>query len=206
MSTVIKTTVYTLSELIATFGEDSKPVEKAYEWGWRYAYELWNGNDIIADVKEIASLMGIDIDIVGYSGFSSQDDGACFEGRYQYKKGSVKAVKEYAPEDKELHRIAEFLADIQKHQFYGVRARVKHTGRYYHEHCTTFDIFHESDRYEGDKNMGTTEDDLKETLKDYMRWIYKRLKDDYDYCTSKEYIKEMIKAKGYTFTAEGKRF
>jgi hypothetical protein len=67
----------------------------------------WWYESVFDDVVEIAALMGIEIEqqaikhngaVVGhkpaifFSGFSSQGDGACFEGRYQYKKGSVKAV------------------------------------------------------------------------------------------------------------------
>ena len=40
--------------------------------------------------------------VISYSGFCSQGDGACFEGCYEYKKGGVQAVKNYAGQDKDI--------------------------------------------------------------------------------------------------------
>jgi hypothetical protein len=70
-----------------------------------------------------------------FSGFSSQGDGACFEGTYRYKKGSVKAIKAHAPQDKELHRIAKGLQEAQRPTRYSITANIKHRGRYYHPGC-----------------------------------------------------------------------
>src|SRR5574343_1879008 len=68
---------------------------------------------IIDDAKTIGKLIGIDIDNIYFSGFSSQGDGACFEGYYTYNKHSVKLLKDYAPIDKELHKIVESLYRLQ---------------------------------------------------------------------------------------------
>jgi hypothetical protein len=161
--------------------------------------DFWHDN-VIDDAKQIGLLMGIDIDKVYFSGFWSQGDGACFTGTYTYKKGSVKAVKEYAPRYEEVHSIAERLSAIQKDNFYKLEATIKHSGHYYHEYCTNIDVYK-------DGNYTTDENDkaLSDCLRDYMRWIYRQLEKEYDYQTSDEAIIDTIESNEYEFTEEGKQ-
>ena len=153
------------------------------------------------DKKEIASRMGIEIDNIYWSGFSSQGDGACFEGSYEYKKGSVKAVKDYAPIDEELHQIVIALQKVQKEAFYGISANIKHSGHYYHKYCT--DISVEMPENIGQEKFTEIEDTIIELLRDYMQWIYGQLKKEYEYQTSEEAIIETINANDYEFTEDG---
>jgi len=159
---------------------------------WWYDYE---------DKKEIAKLMGIDIDNIYFSGFSSQGDGACFEGNYEYKKNSIKAVIDYAPQDVELHRIVKALQAVQKTAFYGITASVKHSGHYYHKYCT--DISVDMPENIGQAKFSEIEDATIELLRDYMDWIYRQLQSEYDYQTSEEAILETIEANEYEFTEDG---
>lgn len=159
-----------------------------YEW-----YDF-----IVDDAKEIGNIIGIDIDNVYFSGFYSQGDGACFTGKYQYKKDYVKKLKEYAPKDGELHRIAEELFKIQKKNFYQVMAWVNHRGHYYHEMCTDISV-ERNDYAQFDDG-----EDIKELLRDFMRWIYKSLEKEYDYLTSEECFAENCEANEYTFLENGK--
>lgn len=166
-----------------------------------------NGDDfwaecVIDDAKEIAALMGWEIDKVYYSGFWSQGDGACFEGIMRYNKRCVKLVESYAPLDKELHRIARAWQDLQRRNFYALRASVKHRGHYYHEMCTVFDCEDARHNYGWLQNP-EAEDDTKEIARDFMRWIYKRLESEYEYSVSDEVVAENIIANGYEFTADG---
>lgn len=163
-------------------------------------YDWWYYDD----AKQAAAYMGIEIDDIYFSGFSSQGDGACFEGSYSYQKGGVKAIKDYAPLDTRLHQIAQDLQDIQKKSFYGLHASVKHSGHYYHENCT--DISVERDDYNGNAMTEDAEEAIIEALRDFMRWIYKQLEKEYDYLNSDEAIKETIEVNEYEFTAEGKRY
>jgi hypothetical protein len=166
-------------------------------WDINVDYEWWEFVD--DDAKEIGKLMGINIDKVYFSGFSSQGDGACFEGNYRYEKESVKKVKAYAPKDTDLHEIAERLQSLQKPHFYALSASVKHRGHYYHEMCTEIDVY-KNDGYLPDDG---TEEELIDTLRDYMRWIYRRLEKEYDYLTSEEAIIETFKANEYEFADDG---
>ena len=142
--------------------------------------------------------MGVDIDRIYFSGFSSQGDGACFEGEYAYRKGAAKAIRDHAPLDTELHRIADELQKLQRAHFYGLSARVSHSGFYSHEYCTRISVFDRDDDADVD-----TDESLCDLLRDYMRWIYKRLEQEYEWLTADEQIDNMLRDNEYTFTEEG---
>ena len=155
----------------------------------------------IDDAKEIGKLIGIDITNIYFSGFSSQGDGACFEGHYSYQKGGYKALKDYAPQDTELHRIALELQTLQRKRFYKVLCSVKHSGHYSHKYCTEIKVY--NSQYESEWVDAKTKEEFSEVLRDFMEWIYLQLKKEYEYQTSKEAIIEAINANEYDFTVNG---
>jgi len=191
----IQTEVFKYDEL------SDKAKEKARDW-YREASQ---GDDfyaecVIDDAKEIAKLFGLEIDQIYYSGFSSQGDGASFTGHYRYQKGACKAVEAYAPRDTELHRICKDLQAIQRKSFYRISAHITHSGRYQHEYSMGFDYM-----LNGEYLYTTMafESDLTEALRDYARWIYKRLESEYDYQNSDEVVEETIIANEYEFLKSG---
>lgn len=187
--------IYTYEEL----SDDAK--EKARDW-YRKNDDNEYSEFVIDDAKEVAALMGWEIDKVYYRGFWSQGDGACFEGTLRYNKGCAKLVAAYAPLDKELHRIAKAWQDLQRRNFYALKARVKHRGHYYHEMCTEFDCEDTRHNYGWLQNP-EAEDDVEEIARDFMRWIYKRLEAEYEYSVSDEVVAENIIANEYEFTEDG---
>ena len=166
-------------------------IEKNYGWS----------EFTIQDAKELGKLFGIDITNIFFSGFSSQGDGACFTGEYAYKAGGLKALKEYAPQDYALHAIVKALQELQRKNFYRLSANVKHRGHYYHEMCTDIQVWSENE------SMGGANDDahdgIQELLRDFMRWIYKRLESEYDYLTSEDAIKESLISNECQFNKDG---
>jgi hypothetical protein len=192
----VTTKVYSFDEL----SDEAKQaaIEKLYDIN--VDYEWWDSD--FEDVKAIATLMGIEIEDIYFSGFSSQGDGACFTGYYSYAKQAPKKVKDYAPQDEELHRIALALQTAQRSCFYGLQARIEHRGHYSHEYCTTIDI--STDDYYC--LCESTDDDIQEALRDYMRWIYRQLRSQHEYLTSEEAIIEAIEANEYEFTEDGKLY
>lgn len=161
-----------------------------YPW-WDSSYD---------DAKQVAALMGIQIDDIGFSGFSSQGDGAHFTGTFGYAKGAVNAVKEHAPIDTELHAIAAEWQRIQASRFYSITGKVTHSGRYQHSNCTSFDIYDHNGEVDGD-----TEDAVKSCLRSLMDWIYDRLEKENEYLESDEAVDEAIVANEYEFLATGER-
>ena len=104
------TTIYKFDELsdeakqIAIDGNRSWNVQD-FEW-WESSFDSF---------AEAADLFGLDIrqtvnpgagrcfiPTIFFSGFSSQGDGACFEGEYAHKKGALGATKQAFPADSEL--------------------------------------------------------------------------------------------------------
>jgi hypothetical protein len=164
----------------------------------RATCDEWWYESTIDDAKEIGALMGIEIDNIYFSGFGSQGDGACFTGQYYYKKGGLKAVKEYAPQDTELHEIAEQLQLLNRQHFYQLSASVRQSGHYNHEYCTDINV--DGGEYSVSND---NEEAVNDTLRDYMRWIYKRLEAEYNYCTSEEVLIENAEANEYEFDVDG---
>lgn len=191
----IEINLYSFDELSQDAQE--KVIDKNYdinidhEW-WDSTYE---------DAKSIGKIMGIEISNIYFSGFSSQGDGACFEGFYQYRKNSVKDLKAYAPQDKELHRIVTELQDVQKRAFFSITANVKQRGHYSHSGCTEITVGMNENI--GQDTFSEIEETVITLLRDFMDWIYKTLEKDHDYLTSGEAILETIKANEYAFEADG---
>lgn len=209
MPKTITTTVYTFSEL------DEKAREKAREWYREGGFDYDWYDSVYEDAKSIAALMGIDINQIYFSGFWSQGDGACFECTFQGKEGGAQAVKEYAPEDKELHEIADAWEALQKANGYALEGTVKHDGdRYYHDQCTAFNVFRRFDDPDKEDYEFSTADsfvrgnpepgaEAARILRRLMRWLYKCLETEYDYLNSDAQVDESIAANGYTFTKDG---
>jgi hypothetical protein len=191
MSRIVTQTVYGFSELSDT------AKEKAMDW-FRNGMEFYV-DDVLDDAKEVAKILGIDIRHIYYSGFYSQGDGACFEGTYEYRKGSGREIREFAPHDTALHTIAEELQECQRQHFYRLAANVRQRGFYQHSGCTTIHVT--------DKNSGrdTENSGIEQTLREFMDWIYKSLETEWDYQNSEECVTENILANAYEFLENGER-
>lgn len=209
---VIEKTVFKFDEL-----SDSAK-ERARDW---YRQADCDDNSfaecVIEDAATVADLFGLDIrqtrktradgttvyvPTVYFSGFSSQGDGACFEGSYQYKKGALKAVKAYAPLDAELHRIVSGLQAAQKRHFYMLEANCSQRGRYMHSGCMNVDVEHLSDSYRG---IGGAETEIRDLLRSFADWIYKRLETEYEYKNADDQVDDSIRANEYEFSETGER-
>ena len=193
-----KTDVFEFSEL------SYSAKQTAMQWYCNDPDAFW-AESVIEGAKEIGALMGFDIENIHYSGFYSQGDGACFTGSIRYAKSCAKNVKAYAPNDKEMQRIAQAWQDLQKRNFYSLRASIKHRWHYSHEMCTAFDCEDTRHNYGGLQN-DAIEDEIKEIARDFMRWIYRQLESAYEYETSEENIAEMCELNEWRFTEDGKFF
>ena len=193
-------TVYQFNEL--SDEAKDKAIENYRQDG--FDYEWWDF--IFEDAKRMGALMGITVDNIYFSGFSSQGDGACFEGSYEYVKGSVKAIRdETGDSDKDLTAIAKGLQAEQRRNFYGLSASVKQRGHYNHEFCTEIDVQDNRDNAPW-QISDEVEEAIKDLLRDFMRWIYRSLSREWDYMNSDEQITEMIEANEYEFLENGRMY
>lgn len=133
---------------------------------------------------------------IWFSGFWSQGDGACYEGRYRYQKDSVKKIKEYAPQDKVLHEIATDLFIAQRRAFYGLYATIEHRDRYCHSGCMSIDVEHQD-------GIKCDEDSIIQPLRELADWLYCSLEREYDYLMSDEAVDDSIIANEYEFDEYG---
>lgn len=207
-------TIYTFEELSDAAKEKARDWLRALQFNdssdWEFVYE---------DAVTVGALIGIEIDrrtfktmgggtgsepTIYFSGFSSQGDGACFEGTYSYRKGALKALKQEiggeSKGDKELIRIATELQELQRRNFYRLEARMKHSGHYNHSGCMSVDIDFPADRYISDDEQALTR-----LMRDFADWIYRQLEAEYDYRCSDEQIDDSMDANQYTFDINGNR-
>jgi hypothetical protein len=213
MPHVVHTNVYQLNEL-APPAQD-----KARDW-YRELIETEEWSECVTDdFEEVCKILGVRLrtkpvrlygggtrekPCVWFSGFSSQGDGASFEGVCSFAKGAPKAIRAHAPQDTELHRIADALQAIQRRNFYQLRARASQSGRYCHEYSMSIAV--ERDSPTNQEMTADAEDTIAELLRDLARWLYRQLEREYDYLTSDDVVDDAITANAYTFTAAGRRF
>lgn len=188
---------------------------KASEW-WRESSrhdDFWS-ECAINEAKEQGRSMGLEIENVYFSGFWSQGDGACFDGRWKAANVKAELVADGWGESSataEIKRIAAEFAEFAK-AWPESSFTVKHSGRYSHENCTGFSVSlgedEDSAADSGDKaafeRWSKAEREITETAKIYMRWIYRQLEAAYSDYYSDAQVEESILANNYEFTADGK--
>jgi hypothetical protein len=181
--------VYTLAELTGSARE--KALAKLREWVSPDECREF----VYADVKTIGAIIGIEITGISFSGFWSQGDGASFEGWYKYKKGALKALKEYAPIDNILHDLCQRLQDLQKRYFYEITADISCNDR----HMRTSGTYDINGRFCDIPDEVI--DGMDQILSEFADWIYTQLESAYDYITSEERLLES--AEFYEFDESG---
>lgn len=200
---------HTITKLVYKFDElEPQAKETARQW-FRDGQLDYDWYDFIyEDAERIAAILGIELDrkprnnpkahaepAIWFSGFYSQGDGACFDGRYSYAKGAPKAIRAYAPTDTELHRIADELQSVQRKNWYKLTATTKHRGHYYHSGCMAVDV-------DGAHN-GDNEEILIVLLRDFADWIYRALEKECEWLQADEQVDDSIRANEYEFDESG---
>lgn len=197
MARTIRTKIYKFDELSKDAQE--KVIESFYDINIDYEwYEM-----TVDQLKREGEEKGFDIDNIYFSGFSSQGDGAMFEG----------SVNDFSL----------FTVGINPHVIKAVKNNclnlswsVKHRGHYYHSGCRA--ISFDAGNYPGyyqqgygwkgnfQDNMDILENNIEAAYEDFCSYIYRTLEKEYEWRTSKEEITETILANGYEFTKDGKQF
>lgn len=213
MPSVIETTVYRLDEL-ADAAKDS-----ARDWyrGQGLHDDWWDS--VYDDFGRICDILGLSLKTrpvrlmgggvrhdpcIWFSGFWSQGDGAMFEAWLSYRRQAARRIRDYAPIDAELHRIADALQAVQRRNFFQLRAETSHRDRYYHEYCMDITVSRDSPTWQD--MTADAEDIVIGALRDLARWLYRQLEREHDWLTSDEAVEEAILANDYTFTDSGERF
>ena len=172
---------------------------------------------VYEDFQEVCNCLGITIAMsqqktrrgtyildpkIYFSGFSSQGDGASFEGVYRYKKGALKAIREYAPQDTTLHHIATELQALQKRNMYQLVGRITQSGSYCHEYTMRFEVERQTEtRHQPTEDA---EETIKNAMRSLVRWLYKSLSETYFDITSDQSVETDIMERDVKFTRTGK--
>jgi hypothetical protein len=188
----VEKTLYTFNELSSTAKDHARSILDTFEFQSECTLE---------DFTTLAGLMGFYDIKPRYSGFWSQGDGASFTGHYKYAKGGLQAVKEYAPQDMELHRIAQGLQAMQARHGYQLQAVLTlgtNSNMYAHENTidcesTVHDVWVKDE----------TQKEFRDLARALMRWLYRALEAAYDDCNTDEYLIDHCESNGYEFDEKG---
>jgi hypothetical protein len=171
--------------------EKYRDININYEW-WDAAYD---------DFKSICTILGIDLDKnePSFSGFWSQGDGASFTGSFSPRDilDAPAKMREHAPKDEELHRIADELCElniIYLTKFWGSIRR--DDTRYCHSNTMVGEIatLNEEPDYWPDEVFGIVDASFQQLMRDLADWLYEVLEKEYDWRTSDEEVWEAIVA------------
>lgn len=200
----IITKVYNFHELSAA--------AKVKARDWFREGDDFTAEAVIDNAKAIAALMGINIDEIHYSGFGSQSDGASFTGTWNAAYIQHGKAKEYAPNDAEIERIASVFEVIGKRHKES-SFLVTHLASYNHslwdlasggnEFCADFGV---EEMVSDARLINAAETQLKQTARDFMKWIFEQIEKEYEYHSADEQVDESILSMEYTFTEDGVRF
>lgn len=210
-------------KIVTLYTYDELPTEaakvKARDWfreGDRFeGMESWD--DFIA----ICEAMGVDIGhetskgwqgrettspMIRYTGFWSQGDGASFAGTFKATGKAGASIRAYAPQDDELHRIADAIDAIAANYPNGLTADITFSqSRYCHENTMQIDAL-AIDMHDDEISIPDAEDkELTELFRSLARWLYRYLESEYNERNSDESVEGDILANEYTFTEDGKR-
>lgn len=205
MPTTKTISLYTFEEL----GDKAK--DKARDWfrGLRDSSDL---DSVIQDFAQICAILGIELGQQPYQTVGgdtryepavswnlgySQSDFAGFDGKYTYAKGSAAALKKYAPQDAELHRIADELTKAQARHGYTLWAEMS----YHHYYGQQVEVFQKDWAEVSDESFKA----IKEAVRDLAQWLYKALRTEDEWQSDDEQIDENIEINGYTFREDGTR-
>ena len=173
-------TVYSFAELSEAAQERAinalRYTNVEHDW-YEYPYDT---------IRATGKLIGLDIDMI----YFDTDLYCIFDASYEYVRGAVKAVKAGFPQDTELHGIAKDLQALQKRHFYSLSCAVREARSMNQYSCFRFGEDYECE-------------DLGDIIDDFAHWARILLRDEYEYLTSDEAVKEMIEANEYEFDEAG---
>lgn len=210
MPRIIEKTVYLFDEL------SNSAKENARQW-YLETDDGYYLDNVISDFASIAEIIGIELSTrsvklmngktrqepeVYYSVAYCQGDYAAFTGTWKYKKGCMKALREYAPVDTLLHSIVSDFNALQKRFFYRLaidcseRRGNQYVSEVYRMDCS---------RYDEQAVDRDTEIEAENIVDRLSSWLHMQLMNEVDYQNSDENVDETIRANEYEFDENGER-
>lgn len=176
----------------ASLIEKYRYINVDYDW-WDSVYDMF---------REDMKAVGIDVQRMYFSGFYSQGDGASFEGSLDNAQTYLdRHHKDQFPMIRKLLEAGG-----------GLYVKCEHSGRYYHEYCTSFWVdadtltgildqpteFHERVAEQWQEMLEDELSDFEKAVidqwREYMADLYSNLEEEYDHLTSDEAVWDAIEA------------
>ena len=149
-------------------------------------YDWWTDGAYYT-IRAAGKLIGLDIDRIYFDTYLY----CIFDASYEYVRGASAAVcKEFSWAD-DLHKVAKDLQALQKRHFYSLSCNVASQ-----RDTNSYQCFRFGEDYECE--------DLGDILDDFAHWARVLLRDEYEWLTSDEAVKEIIIINEYEFTEDGK--
>ena len=173
-------TVYSFAELSETAQERAlnafRGINVEFNW-WEDSYDT---------IRTAGELLGLDIGQIHFDA----DLYCIFNADYEYVRGASAAVcKEFSWAD-DLCKVAKDLQDLQKRHFYSLSCAVTKGRSMNYYRCFRFGEDYECE-------------DLGDIIDDFAHWARILLRDECEWLTSDEAVKEMIEANEYEFDEAG---
>jgi len=194
---------------------------------WNVDHDWWDS--VYDNAAEAAKHLGIDLKqnrvalrngkvrfdpAINFSGFCHQGQGASFAGTFTLNDVDAAALKAEWPTAAELHRIADELDALRSAlTALNVNASITNGHGYYsHEYTMQIDVTTYNDLDEDDFIVTAlmsvydslhAEASIAELMRDFARWIYKSLEEEYEYLTSDEAVLENLQANEMLFDEDG---
>jgi hypothetical protein len=178
----------------------NKAIEKFKNDTYYLDYDWWYST--CDDIKTMLEFIGFTDANIQFSGFCSQGDGASFTGNYEYAKGGVKKLIEYAPNETVFIGAAKQLQELQRKYFYKIYGKVERISNYYvHENTIAFSLdYHSVNTLQ---SVSEIEKEITEIVRTISQEIYSKLENEYEYLMSDEAIVDYILGNEYKFTIDG---
>lgn len=171
--------------------EKHRDINADWMW-WDAAYD---------DFKSICTILGIDLDKnePSFSGFWSQGDGASFTGSFSPRDilDAPAKMREHAPRDEELHRIADELCELNIIYLAKFLGTIRRSAAHYCHSNTMISEIELSDEEEDfwpDEVFGIVDASFQQLMRDLADWLYEALENEHDHRTSDEEVWEAIVA------------
>jgi len=183
------------------FLDQHRDINLDHDW-WDFVYN---------DFGCICTMLGIHLDNneTSFSGFCSQGDGASWTGQYNTMQITPwgtpnKAtydlapalIREYAPEDKTLHAIADELCMLSRVYYPSYVTVRRHNSRYAHEMTMCIGDIEPCDAAAeyADEVTDALEEALLVQFRALAVWLYNTLEREHDYLTTDEAVADTLKA------------
>ena len=205
MTEVEEKTEFKFSELSDTAKDTAREAHTGpgyldYDW-WDHTYE---------DAVRMAAILGITISTtwhknrhgkdyqttdISFSGFSSQGDGASFEGSYDLAPNASALIREET-NDETLHELADRLGMLQvTRKLQGLEpfgATVRTSGNYSHSGTMDVTLSYDEDEDGETGYDDALEKDVTQALRGFADYIYSCLETEYDWLMSNECVDEYL--------------